>query len=115
MYIIASLLIGIVTFLLGLMLKIIPPKKINFYYGYRSVLSIKNNDTWTAGNNFTSKIYMLMGTILAVLGVIGYIGFKKLGFLVPLIALPFLFIISFFVTELYLKNIFDDDGNKKIR
>jgi uncharacterized membrane protein len=41
-----------------------PPKNINFIFGYRTDLSMKNQKTWAFAHHLLGKIWMIMGSIL---------------------------------------------------
>ena len=97
------------------------PKEINYIFGYRTTMSMKNADTWVFAHNYCGRIWYIAGwmilpvsmiVMLAVIGqsedMIGTVG----GFLcyfqfVPMIA-------SIFLTEKALRKNFDKNGNRKL-
>lgn len=42
-----------------------PPKKINSFYGYKTPLSMKNQENWDFAQRFASKEMMKLGLVLA--------------------------------------------------
>jgi len=96
------------------------PKEINSIYGYRSSMSMKNEDTWKFAHNYCGKILRVIGWIIFVISIfvmitlfgksedaIGEIGMYLVIFqMVCLIA-------SIFPTEKALRKNFDKDGNRK--
>ncbi|MDR2867748.1 MAG: SdpI family protein [Acholeplasmatales bacterium] len=62
---IAINVIIILYLLFGFVLTIIP-LKINFFLGYRSKLSVKNEKNWHYANILSGKIFILIGAILVL-------------------------------------------------
>ena len=95
------------------------PKEINMAFGYRTSMSMKNEDTWEFAHRHCGKIWLVVGWILLpiscvamlfVLGkdedVIGICGTVICCVqLVPLIG-------SIIPTEVALKKTFDKNGNR---
>lgn len=113
-----SLIFGLVTLGFGLIPKMVRPKKINSWYGYRTTMSMKNQDTWDEGNRYYTTQHIIAGIILLVLGKVGnmYLGYK--GYLVPLIGFIPILYFTVFQTEPHLKKVFDSNGmriNKTVK
>jgi uncharacterized membrane protein len=105
-----SLVFGLVTLAFGIIPKIVRPKEINSWYGYRTDMSKKNQDTWDEGNRYSTTQYIIAGIILLILGKLGNVYLSSKGYLVPLIGfLPVLYF-TVFTTEKHLKKIFDSNG-----
>ncbi|MHC6180536.1 SdpI family protein [Clostridium sp. JNZ X4-2] len=111
-YVVNSLVFGLVTLAFGIIPKIARPKKINSWYGYRTNISMKNQDTWNEGNRYSTNQYILAGIILIILGNVGYYFLQGKGYLVPLIGFIPVLIFTVFTTEKHLKNIFDKNGKR---
>jgi len=109
-----SLIFGLVTLAFGLIPKIVRPKKINSWYGYRTELSMKNEDTWYEGNRYSTNQYIIAGIILLILGKLGYAFLNFKGYLVPLIGFIPVLYFTVFQTEKHLKNLFDSNGMRRI-
>ena len=41
-----------------------PPKEINFIYGYRTTMSMKNKDTWQFAHAYFGRLWLRIGLIL---------------------------------------------------
>lgn len=100
-----------------------PPKKINYLFGYRSSLSLKNRDTWDFAHKHCGKIWLIFGTILLIASTAAYCGcvnialydVKLTGTISGALcaAQCIVLIISVLPTQIALKNTFDDNGNRK--
>ena len=96
------------------------PKEINYIFGYRTNMSMKNKDTWEFAHKYIGKLWFRFGwilvpiTIIPMLFVLGKsedtIG--TVGAIVVAIDLIIL-ISAIFPTEMALKKNFDKDGNRK--
>lgn len=105
-----SLIFGLVTLGFGVIPKIIRPKEINSWYGYRTDFSTKNQDIWDEGNRYSSNQYIIAGIILLIIGRISYAIIGNKGYWIPLIAFIPVLMCTVFTTEKHLKKIFNDDG-----
>lgn len=96
------------------------PKEINYIFGYRTNMSMKNRDTWEFAHKYIGKLWFRFGwilvpiTIIPMLFVLGksedIIG--TVGAVVVVVDLIIL-ISAIFPTEMALKKTFDKDGNRK--
>lgn len=113
---ILTLTVGIIIFVVGLLFKIVPPKKINSIYGYRTSSSMRNLDTWTVANKFSARLMILGGVSLTVIGLLIVIfpdmGAISTGISVGLLVL--FVIVLILATEKHLNKIFDKDGHRRI-
>lgn len=99
-----------------------PPEKINMVYGYRTAMSMKNQDTWMAAHGYCGRFFRKGGIIVSVFtvvvmlfvlgkgeNVIGAVGgavcILQLGLLAGAIV----------YTECALRKEFDKNGRKKQR
>lgn len=57
---------GTVFILAGLVQLIFPPKKINSRYGYRSVSSMKSQETWDFAQKFSAKEFIKLGFLVSL-------------------------------------------------
>jgi uncharacterized membrane protein len=65
--------IGIIPFLTGLIFIVtslilmrFPPKKINYFYGYRTASSMKNQQVWNFSQKYSAVKMLQMGLVLLV-------------------------------------------------
>jgi len=96
------------------------PKKINYISGYRTTMSMKNQDTWRFAHNYIGKLWRLIGwimlvpSVIAMLFVIGkdieVIG--AFGGILCGVQLVFL-MIPIIPTEMALRKNFDRNGFRK--
>jgi len=95
------------------------PGNINMFFGYRTAMSMKNNETWIFAHKYCGKIWYIGGFIFLIISVIimlfvlgkdidtvGYVG-AGCTFL-PIIGI----IISIVLTENALKKKFNKYGHK---
>ena len=96
------------------------PKEINYIFGYRTNMSMKNKDTWNFAHKYIGKLWFYLGLILVPITVIPMLfvlgGTEAvvgtMGCIICVIALIIL-IVPIFPTERALKINFDKDGNRK--
>ena len=96
------------------------PKRINGVFGYRTAMSMKNEDTWAFAHNYCGRIWYICGwvtmpiTVIVMFFVIG----KNVdvtgaaGGIVVGVQIV-LFIMAVFLTERALKKNFDKDGKRR--
>lgn len=97
------------------------PKKINSVYGYRTELSMKNQDTWEFAQKYCGKVWLRGGLILlpvAVIPMLLVIGKSTeivgiVGSIIGMLGVVVL-IASIFPTESALRKNFDERGNRKL-
>lgn len=90
-----------------------PPVKINKLYGYRTRHSMKNQEIWTAANKHSSIMFINHALILFVITVV--LSFLKIPYslLIFLVVLLGGILFGALRTSQFLKNNFDQEGNKK--
>ena len=97
-----------------------PPQKINRFFGYRTAMSMKNQDTWDFAHKYCGRIWFKLGWGVLLLSVFPMLlVFKKdkdtveftgeIVFCLQIVPL----IVSAIFTENALKKIFDKNGNQK--
>ena len=115
-----GLLFPVVMILFGTMFMKSAPKKINYIFGYRTDMSMKNRDTWVFAHKYIDKLWFRFGlllipiTVIPMLFVIG-----KTENVVGVVGLTVSFIntvvliVPVFLTEKALNKAFDKDGKRK--
>ena len=115
-----GLLFPAVMILFGAVFTKTAPKKINYIFGYRTDMSMKNRDTWEFAHKYIGKLWFRFGLLL-----------------IPITVIPMLFVIGnsenvvatvglivsfvntvtltgpIFFTENSLNRTFDKDGKRK--
>ena len=115
-----GLLFPVVMILFGTMFMKSAPKKINYIFGYRTDMSMKNRDTWEFAHKYIGKLWFRFGlllipiTVIPMLFVIGktenIVG--TVGLIVGFIN-TIVLIVPIFFTEKALNKAFDKDGKRK--
>ena len=115
-----GLLFPVVMILFGTMFMKSAPKKINYIFGYRTDMSMKNRDTWEFAHKYIGKLWFRFGlllipiTVIPMLFVIGktenIVG--TVGLIVGFIN-TIVLIVPIFFTEKALNRTFDKDGKRK--
>ena len=115
-----DLLIPLVMIGLGRMFLHRPPKTINSGFGYRTTMSMKNQDTWQFAHHYCGKLWFWFGMILLPLSVLPllFVLGKEIGTIgrvgtvicfaqvVPMVG-------TIVPTELALKKTFDKNGKRR--
>jgi uncharacterized membrane protein len=96
------------------------PKKINSLYGYRTVMSMKNMDTWVFAHNYFGKLWKKYGIILflisATLTALSYFFHEDVQGIICVFLVSVQTLIAampIFPVEKVLNKTFDKDGNRK--
>lgn len=96
------------------------PKEINYVFGYRTTMSMKNQDTWIFAHKYCGKLWYNLGKILLSVTLIGMLlvlgkpketvenvgGILCVIQLIPLVA-------SIIPTEIAFRKTFDKNGNRR--
>ena len=117
---ICDMIVPAMMVLCGLMFAKTAPGEINDYFGYRTNMSKKNQDTWEYAHKYFGKIWLKWGiimvpiTVIAMLPIIGMndntVGI--VGGIISFIQIGVIFV-TVAITEKELKRIFDEDGNRR--
>lgn len=97
-----------------------PPAKINSFFGYRTAMSMKNNQTWAFAHRYCGRIYRFAGFVLiavtfaAMLFALGKNNQAAGNFGLTLLVVQMAaLIIPIFFTESALRKNFYSDGTPK--
>ena len=115
-----GLLFPVVMILFGTMFMKSAPKKINYIFGYRTDMSMKNRDTWAFAHKYIGKLWLRFGLLLIpiiVIPMLFVIGNSEnvvatVGLIVSFVNTVTL-IVPIFFTEKTLNRTFDKDGKRK--
>ena len=115
-----GLLFPVVMILFGTMFMKSAPKKINYIFGYRTDMSMKNRDTWEFAHKYISKLWFRFGLLLIPITVIPMLFvISKTENIVGTVGLivgfinTIVLIVPIFFTEKALNKAFDKDGKRK--
>jgi len=117
---IMNLLIPLTMIGFGLLFLKKAPKDINYIFGYRTEMSMKNRDTWEFAHRYCGRLWFVIGLILLPLSCLplmftigkGEDTVGTVGAAVELAQLIFL-IAPIFPTEAALKKAFDKNGTRR--
>lgn len=106
--------LGIIFIILGFILNIFPPKKINSLYGYRTTLSMKNKDTWDEAQKYSAKSFIFLGLLYIILSfiLINLLKVTSIPYQIIFLIMGILLMLVF--DEMHLKKIFNEDGSRRI-
>lgn len=121
---VSVLIIPIVMIGCGGIFKKYPPKTINNFYGYRTPMSSKNQETWDFAQTYFGKVWwkigwiMCLGVILIMVGILlsGYSkneAFVTYSITIITIIEVVLMVLSIIPVEKALRRVFNKDGTKK--
>lgn len=75
-----SFISGIIFIIISLFTLFYPPKKINWYYGYRTDLSMKNQESWSFAQKYSSIQLIIASSAIMVISCVGLlIQFSKIA------------------------------------
>ena len=69
-------IIPVLMILVGIIMFKYPPKKINFFVGYRTVNSMKNKEIWDFSNKYCGKLFTIVGLIMLIVTCVVFILFN---------------------------------------
>ena len=115
-----GLLFPAVMILFGAVFTKTAPKKINYIFGYRTDMSMKNRDTWEFAHKYIGKLWFRFGLLLipiTVIPMLFVIGNSEnvvatVGLIVSFVNTVTL-IVPIFFTANVLNRTFDKDGKRK--
>ena len=104
-----------ILLLAGILLKYVPPKKINALYGYRTGKSMKNDETWKFANAYAAMWLIRINAFLFMVSIFLYswpMDIKNIESYLVIPAVAGLAVVIY-RTEKYLSILFDDKGMRK--
>lgn len=117
---ICNLLVPLLMIVFGRIMYKHAPKSINGIYGYRTSMSMKNEDTWKFAHDYCGKLWYKVGLIMLIPSVLVQLPFVKsstdtIGIMTVVLETVQIcvMIASVFPTERALRKTFDKYGNRK--
>ncbi|MBW3518614.1 SdpI family protein [Flavobacterium sp. NKUCC04_CG] len=84
------------------------------FFGYKSRLSVKNDETWVYANKLANKIFLFNIIALILLSLIApYLFEEETAVVFPLFAFAFLSVLVVPIVEVFLRRKFDKNGIRK--
>lgn len=119
--IVCELIIPAVMLIFGAIFAKKAPENINYIYGYRTELSMKNQDTWQFAHRHCGRVWIRVGTvlmaasILAMALILTLMGETAQGiaYIILVAAQLVCLLLSIMPTQRALKRTFDRDGNRR--
>lgn len=116
-----NLLIPLLMIIVGRMMYKHTPKNINGVYGYRTKMSMKNQDTWNFAHDYCGRLWYKVGCIMLIPTIIVQLPFihsseNVVGIMVAVLETIQVCVLigCIFPTERALKRAFDNKGNRKV-
>lgn len=116
----STILIPIIMIVAGLLMWKRCPKKINQFYGYRTKMSMLNEDTWQFAHSHCGRLMFRLGIVVLFLTVVAHFPFinsseKVFGDVSLVITMVDMVILlmSTIPTHIALKKKFNKDGSRK--
>lgn len=98
------LLPGCLVLLIGFILLKWPPKRINWFWGFRTHYSMRDMENWKEGNRYYAKLILGIGALSVFISLICYYMLPLLvSLLLPLAIMLLLFMLSIYLTNEHLK------------
>lgn len=72
-FLLAPLLIALIFMLIGILMLVFPPKKINGLYGYRTSASMKSQERWDFAQKYSAKEMIKLGGLMSLFSFVGFI------------------------------------------
>ena len=117
---ICNLLVPLLMIIFGRIMYKHAPKSINGVYGYRTSMSMKNEDTWKFAHDYCGRLWYKIGFIMLIPSVLVQLPFVKsstdtIGIMTVVLETVQIcvMIASIFPTEKALRKTFDKYGNRK--
>ena len=60
-------IIPVMIIVVGYLMYKYPPQKVNWFVGYRTIRSMKNENVWEKANKYCGKLWIKIGLIMVVL------------------------------------------------
>lgn len=117
---IVNLIIPAVMLFGGYMMKTCPPRSISRWVGFRTALSMKNEDTWAFAHACCGRVWWKIGWISLALSVLGQLPFAKAReetletlALVMVLAQSSVLLGTVVYVQRELKRAFDESGRRR--
>ncbi len=115
-----SLIYDLVLFIPGWIMWRFPPRKINWFYGFRTARSMKSAETWTYANRRCGRLFMMLSAVFLGILLLSCLALWAFGMpaedpetllLFPTGLLLFFIFLPILIVEKELKRKFDGDGH----
>lgn len=118
--IVFTLFIPVLMILCGYLMYKHTPKDINGLVGYRTAMSMKNQETWDFANNYCGRLWVKVGAVMTIISALVCVPYFFMSSGNATVIMCIAEVIQVVVlcwtivpTERALKDNFDQDGNRK--
>lgn len=117
---ISNILVPVIMIISGYLMFKHPPKDINGIVGYRTTMSMKNEDTWRFAHEVCGRLWFKLGIVLLIIAALVQLKllhidkdtFGIISLIIELVEVAIL-LISIIPVEKALKATFDENGKRK--
>ncbi|WP_276498147.1 SdpI family protein [Pontibacter litorisediminis] len=103
------LLPGLLVLLIGLTLKLRPPKRINWFYGFRTHYSMRSLENWREANRYYARLLLGVGFLSTLAGWLFFLLLASPASMLALVGLMLLLLMgSILMTNKHLKQKYGD-------
>lgn len=109
------LLPGALLLIIGLVFVTVPPRRINWFYGYRTPRSMRSQEAWDDSNRLAARLMVVVGVLSLNTGTTCMFFSRRLEIAAAIVAVVtgFLCVAMVLVTEIYLAKAFDQQGRPR--
>lgn len=106
-------LLGVIFFIVGLIFKFLPPKRINIIYGWRTNFAMKNQETWDEAQRYGANLMIIIGIASVLVGYLTYILVRNIHAILGLVCYILSISALILLGELHLRKVFNSNGRRK--
>ena len=117
---ICTLIVPVIVLLVGLLFLKVKIKDVNSVLGYRTSMSMKNQDTWDFANSYFPKVWIILSIGMIIVTLLLWLILNKQSESVVeraataiTLVQTALMVLSIVPCEIALRKNFDKDGNRK--
>ena len=107
--------IGMMAIVFGLIFKVFGTGERDYMFGYKTKLSMRNQDTWNEAQKYSANSFIILGFIYIALGFIlsKLIGDVSVSFQLHLCIIALAIILIF--DEIHMRIVFNKDGSRRAK
>ncbi len=106
-----KIFLGLGLLIIGILSKLLPPKKINYLYGYRTKRAMRSDESWKVANSLAFNLFIFIGLVSIIAGILSFLYFPETR--ITEISTVAMLLCIFPVIEYHLIASFDKDGKRK--
>lgn len=67
-----AFILPILLIVIAILWMVFPPKTRNYFYGYRTALSMKTQENWKLANHFSSRVMLCTGIVILGIHIVAF-------------------------------------------